>query len=209
MGLEARQRLARARRKSTAAYERRKQTAYHEAGHAVAAQKLGFQVHRVTIVPDDKSRGRMIWNRLPVRGLKDLAMITPSGAKRQRVEGWIIVALAGPLAMRHHNPRSHWKKSGTGYGEMMTKGTDFQIAGELIDILHGDGAVTSAYWRYVRACAEALVEEHWAWIERVALHLLEHGTFDGNIGELNPKLVDIRKLYPDGVPMTIMPATAG
>jgi hypothetical protein len=68
----------------------------------------------------------------------------------------------------------------------MHKGADFQIAGELIDRLHGDEEVASAYWRYVRARAEALVTKRWEWIDCVARHLLEHGTFAGDIPELNP-----------------------
>ena len=110
----------------------RSEVAYHEAGHAVIAHVLGFRVGRVTIVPDDRSQGRMIWAKPPLRGSLD----DPSPHQRQRAEDWIIVALAGPLAMRHHKPRSHWKKSGTGYGMFMDKGADFQIVGELIDSLH-------------------------------------------------------------------------
>ena len=68
----------------------------------------------------------------------------------------------------------------------MHKGADFQIVGELIDSLHGDPAAASSYWRYVRARAETLVTKRWEWIDRVACHLLEHGTFDGDIRELNP-----------------------
>ena len=177
--------------------------ARHEAGHAVIAHVLNFPVRGVTIVPDDKSLGRMIWNKPPV-WFRDVNMVPLSPAKRQHVEDRIIVMLAGPLAMRRHNPRSHWKKSGTGYGKFMSKGTDFQVAGVLIEALHGDETVASAYSRYVRARAEALVEQNWEWIESVARHLLEHETFGGNIGELNPELVDIRKRHPDGVPMTVI-----
>lgn len=73
----------------------------------------------------------------------------------------------------------------------MQKGADFQRAGELIEALHGDEAVASAYWGYVRARAEALVEKRWGWIDRLACHLLEHGTFDGDIRELNPQVVQV------------------
>jgi len=144
---------------------RNTEVAYHEAGHAVIAHVLGFRVRRVTIVPDDKSQGRMIWDKLPVRD-RDLGWSDLRPHQRQRLEDWIIVALAGPLAMRHSNPRSHWKKSGTGYGKFMHKGADFQIVGELIDILHDDRAVACAYWGYVRARTEALVKKRWAWIDR-------------------------------------------
>jgi hypothetical protein len=147
--------------------------AYHEAGHAVIAHVLGFRVRRVTIVPDDKSQGRMIWGKPPIRG-RDRGWYNLSPSNARRLEDWLIVLLAGPLAMRHHNPRSHWRKSGTGYGEFMQKGSDFQVAGELIDYLHGDEAVASAYWGYVRAQAEAIVEKRWAWIDRVARHLAKH-----------------------------------
>jgi hypothetical protein len=74
----------------------RSEVAYHEAGHAVIAHVLDFQVRRVTIMSDDKGQGRMIWGKPPLRG--DWCDLTPH--RRQRVEDWIIVALAGPLAMR-------------------------------------------------------------------------------------------------------------
>jgi len=163
----------------------RAHVAYHEAGHAVIAHVLGFEVRRVTIVPDDKSRGRMVWNKPPANLKKTDADLTPS--QRQRIENLIMVALAGPLTMRHHNPRSHWKKSGTGYGPFMGKGTDFQVAAKLIDILYQNEAVASAYWRFTRVRAESLVKERWAWIDCVARHLLEHKTFDGDIRTLNPR----------------------
>jgi hypothetical protein len=169
----------------------RSNTAYHEASHAVVAHVLDFAVRYVSIVPDDTSQGRMSWNKPTF--LKDLRGSDPTPHQRRNIENRIVVLLAGPSGMRRHNPRSHWRKSGTGYGPFMYKGADFDIAGKLIDILHDDARVKKAYWDYVWARAEVLVENEWDWIDSVARHLLEHKTFDGDLRDLNPQSFPIPK----------------
>jgi CRP-like cAMP-binding protein len=49
------------RTKKTVAAARREAVAYHEAGHAVVAHKLGYQVRRVSIAPKSGSAGHVSW----------------------------------------------------------------------------------------------------------------------------------------------------
>ena len=43
------------------------------------------------------------------------------------------------------------------------------------------GKVAEAYWRYVEARAETLVEQHWWNIDAFAQALLKHGVIAGDI----------------------------
>jgi hypothetical protein len=51
-------------------------------------------------------------------------------------------------------------------------GYDFDNVTGLINAMHGTGNVAEAYWRYVEARAEALVEQHWWNIDAFAQALL-------------------------------------
>ena len=53
------------RTKKTVAATRREAVAYHEAGHAVVAHMLGYEVRRVSIAPKSGSEGHVSW-RHPV-----------------------------------------------------------------------------------------------------------------------------------------------
>ena len=78
-------------------------TAYHEAGHAVVSAVLGFDVKKVTIVPDEDSLGHM----LP-RGYLQCRRPEweiPTDARLGRYHDFVIILLAGTEAVRHFNPR--------------------------------------------------------------------------------------------------------
>ena len=60
-------------------------------------------------------------------------------------------------------------------------GYDFDNVTGLINAMHGTGKVAEAYWRYVEARAEALVEQHWWNIDAFAQALLKHGLIAGDI----------------------------
>jgi hypothetical protein len=149
-------------------------TAYHEAGHAVVAHRLGYRVEGASIVEKEGSKGRI---KLP----NPMHRKDPKLARhRIWVEHAAIIALAGPLTQKRHNPHSHWRSAGVGYGKFMTKGTDFQIVSQLIDRVHGEGKVAQIFWRYLEAQAEELIDINWPKIEHVAQALLEHGTLSGD-----------------------------
>jgi len=68
-------------------------TAYHEAGHAVAAFALKVPVRQATIVPDGDILGHVRHSKLG-----------GAGRNPRRAERRVIIALAGDIAERHHNP---------------------------------------------------------------------------------------------------------
>jgi hypothetical protein len=176
------------RTKKTVAATRRQAAAYHEAGHAVVAHMLGYQVLRVSIARKSGSAGHVSWrhpiNRSVISQLErgseaDLDKV------RHRIDHAIIVSMAGALAQKRHNPRSGWRYGGSGAarGEFLLKGSDHQRALELMSRLYEDEKVRTAYWRYLEARAEALVKRYWSQIERLAITLLERETISGDIRE--------------------------
>jgi hypothetical protein len=163
-------------------------TAYHEAGHAVAAWWLGHPPKQVTIAPGDGYEGRA-QHASPFRNMS--SDVSPAWTDPESVEGVrmmrrfdhaIIITLAGPLAQKRHNPRSHWRFGATGSraGEHVSHGSDYQQVSDLIfRVYEGADKVADAYWRYMEARAEALVERLWPRIERLARVLLERETLTG------------------------------
>ena len=176
------------RTKKTVTATRRTSVAYHEAGHAVVAHMLGYQVFRVSIGPKADSAGHMYW-RHPithsVRSELQWGSEPDLDRVRHRVDHAIIVSMAGALAQKRYNPRSHWRYGGSGAkrGELLLKGSDDQQALELMSRLHEDEKVRAAYSRYLEARAEALVKRYWSRIERLAITLLERETISGDIRE--------------------------
>ena len=149
----------------------KKQTiAYHEAGHAVVAHRLRYQVDGASIVSTERGQGRV---NLP----NPIYRMDPDNVRhRFRFEHKAIMTLAGPLTQKRYSPRSHWRKGGSGYGKFTTKGTDFQVVSDLIHRVHGDGKVAETFWSYLEAQTERLVDQNWSAIERVAQALLKQGT---------------------------------
>jgi hypothetical protein len=133
--------------------------AHHEAGHAVVAHMLGCTVRRVAIGDDSGST--------EVR----------YGRGEQAKERAILVTLAGPYAQKRFDQRSDWRgRSHTG----VSSGCDFDIVTDLIHTMHGKGKVAEAYWRYVEARAEQLVNQHWDRIEPLAEALLQRKAMTGD-----------------------------
>jgi hypothetical protein len=164
---------------------RRSDAAYHEAGHAVVALTLGYQVELVTIVPTAGSDGHVRWNnptrRRSVREALEFGLQVER--RRHLVEHEIIVNLAGSLAQRRHRPHSPWRRDAAGAkrGQFVAKGSDYQHALELVAWLHeGQQQVINTYSRYLEARAEALVNARWENIERLAVALLESETLKGD-----------------------------
>ena len=92
----------------------------------------------------------------------------------------ILITLAGPYAQRRFAPRSRWRsRNHLGWLPRAAHSRDFDIVTHLIHEMHGTGKVADAYWRYVEARAEELLQQHWTQIEHVARELLQHGTLTG------------------------------
>src|SRR5579862_9041515 len=85
-------------------------TAYHEAGHAVAARRLGQGVTGISIVPDSESRGRTTGHKRSIDASRRFfAQLEEAdydagwggsikGRLRRRVERTVMVLLAGGMA---------------------------------------------------------------------------------------------------------------
>ncbi len=77
-------------------------TAYHEAGHAVAAYKVGMKVKRLTIVPSGDALGSHQHHAyFPGVNLE----YDSSPRAQRRAENFALVCFAGPAAQRRFNPK--------------------------------------------------------------------------------------------------------
>jgi hypothetical protein len=102
----------------------------------------------------------------------------PEGARMmQLIEHAAIISLAGPVAVKRFNPRSHRHVGGgASPGKLVSKDSDYQQVLDLIYRVYGNGKVHDIYWRYVEARAEALVEKHWKVVKRLASALVKRET---------------------------------
>lgn len=144
----------------------REATAYHEAGHVVAAWKLGVRLRSATVIPSEGSHGTLKHDN-PLRGIN--LEFDGSDRARLKAEKGIIIALAGPAAQRHFAPRS-WR---FGHGA-----ADRECAVDLAWRLNGSGEMVAKHLAYLQARAEGLVEGSWRFVEALARALLEHGRLD-------------------------------
>lgn len=139
---------------------RRRVVAYHEAGHAVVAVVLGVRFQEVTVRPDTGTDGHIRYRR-PVPGSAVLEGWTDERLHRLvRREG--LVLFAG----------DHAVKLGTGRRELQGAAGDREQMAELIGLLHSDGPIGAALWRYLNRWSLELVQGHWRAVERVAGALL-------------------------------------
>jgi hypothetical protein len=153
-------------------------TAYHEAGHAVADWKLGFEITRVTIVPSidhngEKAYGYVLTRRLGLKLIKAIEDGRLTEREMGYIHGNIVAMFAGIEAQRKWNPRSVRSYHGEGDRENIV---NFLVR------LHSDNNREASYaFKYLRARARNFVEhgEHWRIIEDLARELLERKTMNG------------------------------
>jgi ATP-dependent Zn protease len=136
--------------------------AYHEAGHTVAAFCLDLSIGRrgATVVPS-KETGALGSAHVPPR-LAQRPDCATSGRTKLRLERLAVVALAGDVAERKHNPR---RRRGDH--------RDRENATGLLDYISGSQAVLEARLNLAYAEAQALLDCRWELVEAVAQALLE------------------------------------
>lgn len=144
----------------------RQATAYHEAGHAVAAWKLGYRPISASVVAAEGSVGE-VWHENPFSGVN--LEFDGTDLARSRVERAIMIRLAGPIAQKRYRPTS-WRR---GQG-----GADYAVAADLALRVCGSGEVASAFLKWLDLRAKALIEDHWPAVERLAAALIKHGTMN-------------------------------
>jgi hypothetical protein len=145
-------------------------TAYHEAGHAVSAWYLGFEVRSVGAVPSGDALGTTrIIN--PLRGV-DLEW-SESAEEQRLAENFALHCLAGPAAQQRYDPHSFrvFHDSGDRTETLQVLGYFTASAGEL-----------SAYYQLVQIRARQFVRvaHHWRVIEELAERVFRRRRLSGN-----------------------------
>ena len=140
-------------------------TAHHEAGHAVAAWRLGLGFRKVTIMLGKNSLGHMLHARSPKWFNPEL---DSSDRTRLRIERHIIISLAGQIAegrFRGRPPRSGMESDNRNAVDMATH-------------FCGPRKTTEAYLHYCFLSSSDLVTSNWRRIEAVVAELLKLGTLN-------------------------------
>lgn len=143
-------------------------TAHHEAGHVVAAWRLGYRPWSVTIVPSEGRSGLAVFNNPLAR--MQIGRVGHSDRARLRIERAILISLAGPVAQRAYRPRSFrsWHSS-----------ADYVLAADLALHICGSGESAGAFLRWLEIRAKEMVGHDWSVIEALARKLVECRTIEG------------------------------
>jgi hypothetical protein len=142
-----------------------KAAAYHEAGHAVAADRHGIEVRSITIVPTPDYVGRTT-QHVPRSFFRKVEYGTIS---RAEIEAQLLVSYAGPEAEKRFAGR---------YNRLGAR-PDFESVRLLLSH-SADSPEEAKAWatlQRIRACA--FVKSAWKDIETVALALLDRRTLTG------------------------------
>lgn len=139
--------------------------AFHEAGHAVACQRLGLGIRSATIVPTRDYAGQVV-HCDPWRGI-NLEWDNSAPGDR-RAKAVIIMYLAGPEALRRYSPRS-WR-SVHGASDRA------KVVDQALRV-NGSDRATQAYVRWLEIVTRDFVAVWWPWIEKVAHALFERRSF--------------------------------
>ncbi|MCO6458600.1 MAG: hypothetical protein J5I93_25110 [Pirellulaceae bacterium] len=127
-----------------------RETAFHEAGHKVAAARLGFDIGDCDIIPDDED------------GRAGVSRDEGPWMDGSRDEDHVIVLYSGFQAQRRHNPQA----------DPAVAGRDDEEAAHYVQ-LNKFSEVE------LRKRAEELLDKHWAEVEAIATLLIEEKRLDG------------------------------
>lgn len=141
--------------------------AYHEAGHAVAAWRVGVRLHELSMIEAYRHHGRAApppyFEPFTRRGGGEAEV------SAHRIENMVLVCLSGPEAQRRFFP-THFRRSHAV--------PDFDQATELLTYLTSEPGEREAYFRLIDIRARNLVSDVVAWrgIEHLAAALLDRVT---------------------------------
>lgn len=145
-------------------------TAHHEAGHAVAGWHLDLPVHRVSIVPNEDSLGRVLRGKRLASLAAKAQLGSLSRADRCYVQDSLVAGAAGPEAARRYTGR---------YSHVGAHGDYKTFADIATGVLGYEDDVFSSFSRFVRGYARQLVDVHWDEIASVAAALVEMRELSG------------------------------
>jgi hypothetical protein len=150
-------------------------TAHHEAGHGVAAWRLGVRTRRITILPDGEVAGMHEFEGY-LRRARPGMEVTPS--IRVKLENTALILLAGPLAERRYLKRGYRR-----YGA----GNDYEKMITCLTCLTGESDELQAYadLMWIRARNFVRSDSNWWLIRQVATELMRRRTLSG------PQLRDV------------------
>jgi ATP-dependent Zn protease len=135
-------------------------TAYHEAGHAIVAWHEKMVVHKITIIPDGETHGKVTHSNV----LKSIHLdFNRSRRARQRAERSIRVALAGTIAQRRYKPKS-WRRDHS--GDDHAKAADLAMAISVSDIEAND------LLSLLDSQTTHIINRHWNLIDALAKEIL-------------------------------------
>jgi hypothetical protein len=137
----------------------RKFVAHHEAGHAVAAQRLGLRLFAISIVAEGVSAGHVVHTT----GLGGAQSRFLSPAQTVRLHNNIIVSFAGPAAGHRYSSRLH---------RPSYYRADERAANLMAARIEPEDETRFALLRYLGVKAEQLVKAEWPIIRRLAAMLL-------------------------------------
>jgi len=132
--------------------KRRREIAFHEAGHAVIAEKLRYRVDFVTIKPHGRNLGHVRHNIEANRCV--------------RSDHRILHSLAGPIAEAERIGRPYNRKKDLRGDDLSNVRFEFVSASKTLDDLEAD--------------ALQMVRKNWKQIERVAALLIKKGEIVGS-----------------------------
>jgi ATP-dependent Zn protease len=145
-------------------------TAFHEAGHAVMANRLGLRLRKVTIIPSEGLAGYC----QHFRGYRDKHMETGNDPYRVRlrIEKHIMTALAGMVAQKFYSRRSF---------KPIHARSDMENAAQMAMSITGSTKESNAFmeWLYIRTTNELKDSVHWEAVKALAAELLLHGELTG------------------------------
>ena len=144
-------------------------TAHHEAGHGVAAWRLGIRTRRITIHSEGEVAGMHEFEGY-LRRARPGMEVTPS--IKVKLENTALVLLAGPLAERRYLKRGS-RRSGAG--------NDYEKMIRCLTCLTGEPDELRAYadLMWIRARNFVRSDSNWWLIRAVATELLRRRTLNG------------------------------